>query len=158
MFFGLQYSAAQYGELKRPNPQGAYGILWEIDNDNLPELDFSILSYSWKGQIVEQKYLKSPPSDAKIFLFWVHRDIETDKEMAETIEAIRREINQRPFCVQVFGRYVAGPFVRDQVKYEGMINLKALVVWNSITDFARMCDGKMFGKAYVIEGVLGVAR
>ena len=36
-----------------------------------------------------------------------------------------------------------------------MIKLNAIVIWNSIDDFAKLCDGVMLGKRFVIEGVFG---
>ena len=92
---------------KRPDTQGGYGVVREIDDDNNPALDFSILSYSEKDQIVEQKFQKSPPSNAKTFLLWVHRDYDSEKE--KMIDAIRNEINRKPFRVQIFGAYISGP-------------------------------------------------
>ena len=137
----------------RPDFQGGYGVVREIDDDNNPALDFSILSYSEKDQIVEQKFRKSPPSNAKTFLLWVHRDYDSEKE--NMIDAIRNEIKRKPFRVQLFGDYVKGPIERDGTKYEAMIRLNALIIWNSIDDFANLCDGVMLGKSFVIEGVLG---
>jgi hypothetical protein len=151
----LQYSKAPEEELKRPNPQGGYGIVWEIDDDDNPALDFSILSFSWRDEIVEKKFLKSPPSDAKTFLIWVHRDFESDNEKAKIIDGIRNAINKKPFRVSLFGEDITGPFTRDGTKYEAMIKLRAATVWNSLDDFAKGCDGVILGKSYVIEGVLG---
>jgi hypothetical protein len=154
--FTPNYSQAELEQrLEQAGPQGPYGIVYEADNDNNPALDFSIRSYIYKDQLVEIKYGKSPLAGAKTYLFWVHRDF--DNEKAGIIESIRKEINKKPYRVQVFGDYKLNPFERNGVKYDGTVKPGAVMIYDC-TPVVDEASAQRCTRAYILEGVLGMVR
>ena len=162
-------SARQQTDIKRPDlkvqreqwaimrpPQGGYGIVQNIDDDNNPALDFSIVSFNYLDTLTEKTSLKSPSSGAKTFPLLIHRD--HDPAKGKIIEDIRKEINKRPFRVEIFGEFDSRPLERNGVNYAGTIKLMSILIYDSLQDFAHPCEGPFPGRPYVIEGVLGGVR
>jgi hypothetical protein len=134
-------------------PQGGYGTIRDIDDDNNPALDFSVLSFNYKDALIEKSSLKSPSSGTKAFLLLIHRDYDPAKE--QIIEDIRKEINKRPFRVEIFGEFDSRPLERNGVNYAGTIKLRSILIYDSLQDFATPCEGPFPGRPYTIEGVFG---
>jgi hypothetical protein len=162
-------SAPQQTDSKRPNykvqseqwatmrpPQGGYGIVQDIDDDNNPALDFSILSFNYLDALTEKGSLKSPSSGTKTFPLLIHRDYDPAK--GQIIEDIRKEINKRPFRVEIFGEFDSRPLERNGVNYAGTIKLMSILIYDSLQDFATPCEGPFPGRPYTLEGVLGGVR